>query len=81
MAKERAFWSQKPLVGKGPSKAKTFRRQMANAIQRQSVNCTTVTSEHPLYSQSHECWYGWVRGYCITREFMSEDVAAVKVME
>ena len=53
--KGKSILKPKALGCKGPSKAKTFRRQMANAVRRQSVNCTTVTSEHPL------CCYNLLR--------------------
>jgi hypothetical protein len=43
-------------------------------LRRQGVNCMTVTSKHPLFSQSLESWYGWV-GCCIKGECRSGDVA------
>jgi hypothetical protein len=53
------------LEGKGPTKAKALRRQiplkgeclmkiMAKAFRRQSMNCVTVKSKHPLFGQSLE---------------------------
>ena len=78
---------QRPLDGKGTSKQRQWRFEgessskatEAKAVRRQSVNCTTVTSKHPLYSQTIESWYGWVGECCITSQSRSEDVAAVGV--
>ena len=63
------FDSQRPIDGKRRS------------LRKQGVNCTTVTSKHPLFSQSLDSWYGLVGGCCITRKSRSEDVAAIKAME
>ena len=63
----------KMKLGKSSSKAK--------AVRKQSVNCTTVTSKYPLFSQSLESWYGKVGECCITGESRMEVVVADKAME
>jgi hypothetical protein len=71
---------KRPLMTKFPSIANAIRRQ-TQRLRREGVNCTTVTSKHPLFSQSLGSCYGWVGGCCIKRESRSEDVAADKVIE
>jgi hypothetical protein len=69
-AKTKAILRQRPFEGKGnsPSKARAKAFPMQKGLMtikvkfvlRKSVNCTTVTSKHPLSSQSLQSWYGLV---------------------
>jgi hypothetical protein len=58
--------AKQKVYSKAKRRQKSLLSSNAKAVPRQSVNCTTVTGKHPLFSQTLESWYGWVGRCCIS---------------